>query len=93
MLKNRQASEQEGAPQSRSSTCKSHVINTSSTSKTSIFIDFIDVKKAFDKVWHAALSATMKKYNISTNLIRVIKNLYDKATSAVLFKNSIGNWL
>ena len=27
----------------------------------------------------------MKKYNISTNLIRVVKNLYDKATSAVLF--------
>ena len=34
----------------------------------------------------------MKKYNISTNLIRVIKNLYDKATSAVLFNNSIGDW-
>ena len=34
----------------------------------------------------------MKKYNISTNLIRVIKNLYDKATSAVLFSSSIGDW-
>ena len=34
----------------------------------------------------------MKKYNISTNLIRVIKNLYNKATSAVLFNGSIGNW-
>ena len=28
---------------------------------------FIDFKKAFDRVWHAALWATMKKY-ISTNL-------------------------
>ncbi|WP_419594361.1 reverse transcriptase domain-containing protein [Thiolapillus sp.] len=46
---------------------------------------FIDFKKAFDRVWHAALWATMKKYNISTNLIQVIKNLYNKATSAVLF--------
>ena len=36
---------------------------------------FIDFKKAFDRVWHAALWATMKKYNISTNLIQVIKNL------------------
>ena len=36
---------------------------------------FIDYKKAFDRVWHAALWATMKKYNISTNLIQVIKNL------------------
>ena len=30
---------------------------------------FIDFKKAFDRVWHAALWATMKKYNISTNPI------------------------
>ena len=34
----------------------------------------------------------MKKYNVSTNLIRVIKNLYDKATSAVLFYSRIGDW-
>ena len=52
---------------------------------------FIDFKKVFDRVWHAALWATTKKYNISTNLIRVIKNLFDKATSAVFLKNSIGD--
>ena len=34
----------------------------------------------------------MKKYNISTNLIQVIKNLYDKATSAVFFNSSIRDW-
>ena len=34
----------------------------------------------------------MKKYNISTNLTKVIKNLYNKATSAALFNNSIGDW-
>ena len=34
----------------------------------------------------------MKKYNISANFIRVIKNLYDKANSAVLFNGSIGDW-
>ena len=51
---------------------------------------FKNFKKAFDIIWHAALWITMKKYNISTNLIRVIKNLYDKATSAVLFNSSIG---
>ena len=52
----------------------------------------IDFKKAFDRVWHAALLATMKKYNISTNHIRVIKNLYEKATIAVPFNSSIGDW-
>ena len=34
----------------------------------------------------------MKKYNISTNLFQVIKNLYSKATSAILFNSSIGDW-
>ena len=53
---------------------------------------FIDFKKAFDGVWHAALWATMKKHNISNNLIQVTKNLYDKATSAVLFDSSVGDW-
>ena len=38
-----------------------------------IFHVFRDFRKAFDRVWHTALWATMKKYNISTNLIRVIK--------------------
>ena len=39
----------------------------------------------------AALWATMKNY-ISTILIQVIKNLYNKVTSAVLFNSSIGDW-
>ena len=34
----------------------------------------------------------MKKYNISTNLIHVIKNLYNKASSADLFNGSMGDW-
>ena len=53
---------------------------------------FIDFKKAFDRVWHAALWATMNLYNISNNLIKVMQNLYDKATSAVYLNNSIGDW-
>ena len=53
---------------------------------------FTDFKKAFDRVLHTALWATMKNYNFSTNLIRVIKNLYDRATSAVLLNSSIGDW-
>ena len=35
----------------------------------------------------------MKKCNISTDFIRVIKNLYNKATSAVLFHSSLGDCL
>ena len=53
---------------------------------------FIDFKKAFDRVWHAALWATMRKYNISANLVRTIEQLYDKATSAVQMNGSTGEW-
>ena len=56
-------------------------------SKSSKLFDF---KKAFDRVWHAALWATMRKYNISANLVRTIEQLYDKATSAVQMNGSIG---
>ena len=54
-----------------------------------LYYIFIDFKKALDRVWHAALWAIMKNYNISANLIRVVKHLCDKATSAVLFNGSI----
>ena len=47
---------------------------------------FIHFKKAFDRAWHAALRATMKQFNISTNLI----HLY-KTTGAVFFNGSIGD--
>jgi hypothetical protein len=51
---------------------------------------FIDFKKAFDRVWHAALWATMTMYNISANVTKVIEQLYNKATSAVYYNGSIG---
>ena len=36
----------------------------------SLYHVFVDFKKAFDRVWHAALWATMRLYNINDNLIR-----------------------
>ena len=50
------------------------------------------LQEGFDRVCHATLWAIMKRYNVSANLIRVIKNFYDKAISVVLFKSSIGGW-
>ena len=53
-----------------------------------IFIYF----KAFDRVWHEALWATMRKCNINASIIRTIHNLYDKAQSTVLFNGNTGEW-
>ena len=34
----------------------------------------------------------MKLYNINANLIKVIESLYSKATSAVYYNGSVGEW-
>ena len=52
---------------------------------------FIDFKKAFDRVWHEALWATMTKYNINRNIIDLIRQLYQKTNSAVYNNGSIGD--
>ena len=38
------------------------------------------------------LWATMRKYNVSANLIRTTEQIYDKATSAVQINGSIVEW-
>ena len=53
---------------------------------------FIDLIKAFDRVWHKTLWSTMRPYNINANLIQVIENLYNKATSVVYLNGDIGDW-
>ena len=56
-----------------------------------LYHNFVDLKKAFDRVWHAALWATMRLY-INNNLIRTLDCLYNKATSAVYYDSNIGEW-
>ena len=58
----------------------------------SLFYVLVDFKKAFDRVWHAALWSTMKLYTININLIKVIESLYSEATSAVYYNGSVREW-
>ena len=51
---------------------------------------FVNFKRAFDRVWHTALWATMRLYNISSNLIKTIECLYEKLTSSVCYDDNIG---
>ena len=65
--------------------CEKYLIH-----QQSLYHVFVDFKKAFDKVWHAALWATMRQYNINDNLIRTIECLYNKASGAVYHDNNTG---
>ena len=58
----------------------------------SLYHVFVHFKKAFDRVWYAALWATIRPYNINDNLIKTIECPYNKATSAVYHDNNIGEW-
>ena len=57
-----------------------------------IYHVFIDFKKAFDRVLHEALWATMTKFNISGKLIETIQSLYENAMSAVLVQGATVEW-
>ena len=41
--------------------CERYLLN-----QQALFYVFVDFKKAFDRVWHAALLSTIKQYNINT---------------------------
>ena len=57
-----------------------------------LYHNFIDFKKAFDRVWHDGLWHVLKKFNIEAGLIDMIKALYDNANSAVLLNNQLGDF-
>ena len=55
-------------------------------------VQFKPVGMASHFTIYYALWATMRKYNISANIVRTIEQLYDKATSAVQMSGSIEKW-
>ena len=57
-----------------------------------LYHNFIDFKKAFDRVWHKALWTVKRKYNINNNIICTIMSLYDHAKSLVLVAGKRSNW-
>ena len=55
-----------------------------------LYHNFIDFKKAFDRVWHNGLWHVLRGFNIQKDLIDSIKALYDHASSAVLLNQQVG---
>ena len=84
--------EQSGFRKGRSTTeqifnCR-NLIEKHLESQKDLYHNFIDFKKAFDRVWHEGLWSTLNKYGIDYNITLMIKSLYKNSTSAMLF-NSI----
>ena len=56
-----------------------------------IFHNFIDFKKAFDRVWRKALWHTMGKYNIGEGIKTLIQSLYGDANSKVRIDDNLSD--
>ena len=55
-----------------------------------VYHNFIDYKKAFDRVWHEGLWHVMSSFGIGSDIIQCIKSLYMSSKSSVLLNNNIG---
>ena len=55
-------------------------------------IIFLDISKAFDRVWHQALLYKLKKNGISGNLLRWIENYLNNRKQRVLINNQNSSW-
>ena len=57
-----------------------------------LFHNFIDFKKAFDRVWHDGLWQVLRNFGIEEGLIQIMESLYKNSSSAVLLNNQIGKY-
>ena len=57
--------------------------------KKKLYACFIDLRKAFDKVWHLGLFYKLKKIGVGTNFYHVIKSMYENNEICVKFEDQI----
>ena len=57
-----------------------------------LFHNFVDFKKAFDKVLHAGLWQVLRSFNIEEGLVQAIQALGANSSSAVLLNSQLGEF-
>ena len=56
-----------------------------------VYHNYIELKKAFDSVWHNGLWSVMGHFGISHEIIRIIESLYENSNSAVILNYKTGD--
>ena len=57
-----------------------------------MFLNFIDFKKAFDRVWLAGQWQVLRRFDIDEGLVQAIQALYENFSSAVLLNSQLGEF-
>ena len=53
---------------------------------------FLDISKAFDKVWHEGLICKLKQNEISGKLLNIMKNFLDPRKKRVVLNGQYSFW-
>ena len=53
---------------------------------------FLDISKAFDKVWHEGLIFEIKQNGISSKLLHLIKNILKNGKQRVVLNSQFSSW-
>jgi len=56
------------------------------------FCAFIDIAKAYDKVWRNGLWYKLWQYGIRGKMWRILKNIYEKVESSILLGENRTDW-
>ena len=56
-----------------------------------LYVLFVDLKKAYDSVPLQNLRKALERYNISSNIIREIKSLYEKSISKIKIRKQLSS--
>ena len=70
-------------------TLKSLVKKHVTIGKKKLYVCFVDLKKAFDSVWHKGLFYKIQNIGINGNILELIQNIYKKTKCAVKVDNKI----
>ena len=58
----------------------------------SVFLDILDISKAFDKVWYLGLHYILKQNGISTKRLNTLTDLLDNRTQTVILNDQYFLW-
>ena len=59
---------------------------------TNMRVTFLDISKAFDKVWHGGLVFKLKAYGIEGNLLKLLENYVTDRQQKVALNGQTSSW-
>ena len=57
-----------------------------------LYVAFLDLEKAYGRVWRAGLWETLKQYGVEGRLLRAVQGLYKDSEATVWVGEEITDW-